>query len=142
MPRPRTWMSVLAVPRSMPTSADQSPNKEVSRFKSRGSRDSNSWVAADHTPRSGVTHRPTPYAVPLVPALQGRPGSPAVTLSYCLLIVARRDFFNRAHRYTGKRAPAQSEADAYVVQRFRSGSARAAPGDEREPSGLPLILPT
>jgi hypothetical protein len=44
-------------------SADQSPNKEVSRFKARGNRDSSSWVAADHTPRGGVIHRPTPYVV-------------------------------------------------------------------------------
>ena len=33
MPRPRTWTSVLAVPRSMPTSADQIPNTDVNRFK-------------------------------------------------------------------------------------------------------------
>src|SRR6202165_3468975 len=39
----------------------------------------------------------------------------------------------------GKRAPAQSKIDAAVVRRFRSGSAREAPGDEREPPGFPLI---
>src|SRR6185437_98412 len=38
MPRPRTWTSVLAVPRSIPTSADQIPNTEVSRFKACGGR--------------------------------------------------------------------------------------------------------
>src|SRR5437764_1294117 len=53
MPRPRTCTSVLAVPRSMPTSADQIPNTEVSRFKARGGRVPRPVGGPDHTP-SGV----------------------------------------------------------------------------------------
>src|SRR5579864_6946306 len=61
LPRPRTCTSVLAVPRSMPTSADQIPNTDVNRFKTGGKRWSRFVVGrVDDTPGGVLFHSFTP----------------------------------------------------------------------------------